>query len=149
MRTSADAADESALHQTHGSAWTNWSLAMNTLSHHENEEEADLYFWSFPCPNYWCLWGLQLAIPSPENPECLTNTNVSLPKLQRSKKCNGSFLEMLNSDGMLLSQFELSVTSQVPANWPAGQSKLSLCAYVMYVSAHARLWQHFSWLLGS
>lgn len=37
--------------------------------------------------------GLQPAIPSPENSECLERTNASLPKLQRPGKCNnGTFL---------------------------------------------------------
>lgn len=34
-RTSADVAEESALHQAHGPAWVNRSLTVNVLSHHE------------------------------------------------------------------------------------------------------------------
>lgn len=101
------------------------------------------------CLNYWCPQGLQPVILSAESPECLKSTTAPLPRLQRSEKCNGSSLGILSSTDVLLRWFEMSVASQLSPNWPAVQTKLSLCASIMYVCLFARLGQHFGWLLGS
>lgn len=58
-------------------------------------------------------------------------------------------LEILSSTDVLLSQFERRGTSQLPLSWPAMQTKLSLCASIMYACMYAKLGRHFGWLLGS
>ena len=67
----------------------------------------------------------------------------------RDSKCSGSSLEVLSSPDVLLSQFGQCGTHQLPANWPAVQTQLSICAPITYVCMDARLGQHFGCLLGS